>query len=43
MVYEDDDDDGSRRRMSKFGIFKKVVYSIIIVDVLAMLWYLTRK
>jgi hypothetical protein len=43
MVYEDDDDEVSRRMTLRFGIFKKVIYSVIILDVLAMLWYLTRR
>ena len=42
MMYEDDDD-MPRRSALRFGIFKKVVYGIIVIDILAMLWYLTRK
>jgi hypothetical protein len=42
MVYEDDDED-SQRSTLRVGIFKKVIYGIIMLDVLAMLWYLTRR
>jgi hypothetical protein len=42
MMYEDDDEDMPRRSALRLGIFKKVIYGIIIIDILAMFWYLTR-
>jgi len=42
MMYEDEDDVPQRSTL-RIGIFKKIVFAIIILDVLAMLWFLTRR
>ena len=42
MMYEDEDDVPQRSTLW-LGVFKKIVFAIIILDVLAMLWFLTRR